>query len=596
MIPPAELLSHLWAWALVWALVILPGAAMARLLPAPLRNRESWAAWPMLGAAYWAAAVYLLPIPYALPAALVLVVAMAALAILRPNRPRGAANRRRHPLAGMILAAGCLSYATPLFVQHVPHGMDASRYAAGAPLVAANAYRLPRTLDPLVPGVPFGASNHGATVLAAMTLPLGAASWEAVIAESHLAFACLVLGSYLLLRLFSRRLTSACVAVASAWFTRNSQYTLGWGGWTNMLCLGMALLATRAIIDSWRRGGLRGAAPLGLLIGALPLIQGTVAAGWLYVAVPAAALTGALCSRRRRAGLAACLAGAAVAAVVLGAYVLTAHPTLTADAKAWIHDWQRLHGPDGEGWSLVAAVAPYVARATDENLFYLGAAALAFLLARGRWRPAALLLLATATVAAIIVNHESWLLPGSPLLYPERALYWTPVIAGACVALAWRALPARVRSDRRVMLACAAVLFAWSFARHMEYYQKVAREKVISEPAWRALLWARENLRGRGAVVADAYNTAGAYLPAVAEVAATQYHLHVDQICPRQPLPPPRTPTHVFYMDPWATNQKSLKPWQYEPDRQKLAELIARRAGRVVFDAGGVRIYELPQP
>ena len=117
MIGPGEVVEHFAALAVIGVAACGAGYPIAKLLPAALR-REGWAAWPMLGAAYWAAALYLFPFRGGLLVGAGIAFVFAVVAALVDRRKGKRPFRRRRVVvgpkrgrfrlqAGIILLIGC---------------------------------------------------------------------------------------------------------------------------------------------------------------------------------------------------------------------------------------------------------------------------------------------------------------------------------------------------------------------------------------------------------------------------------------------------------------------------------------------------------
>jgi hypothetical protein len=254
-----------------------------------------------------------------------------------------------------------------------------------------------------------------------------------------------------------------------------------------------------------------------------------------------------------------------------------------------------MHGPKGEGLALAARTLPYLARWTDENLFYAAAAGLGFLLVRGRRRAAGVVVLALAAICLVIVNCRYWFLPGSALLYPERAAYWGPPLAALCLGLALRAAPRGGRGWRLAATGAGAALLVIAAARHVQYFQRIALGPAISDPAWSALKWAGSGLDPMRTLVHAAYDGAGSYLPAVAGVHVRTSRSHLPQVQQAEEPPAERMGTHVFWEDYEPSTRRRMTREKYEAAYGSLRQL-AERYGTVVFESGTVRICRLPEP
>ncbi len=606
MVWGAELADHLWALLMVWVAACVPGYVLSRMLPGPLRCRDTLATWPLLGGAYWAAALYLLSFRWGLVVAAALALAAA---IALAYRSRRAAHRveiapkpltvfarygRRRVTASVILLVGCAPYLTPVFAKHVPDGMDASRYALNARLIAAEA-GLPDSLAPFAPGVPFGAMNHGVPALAAVAVLCGASPAAAVLAAVPLTFAALVLSLYLLVRLVTPRVPAAVTAVAVAWFAHQAQRTLSWGGFPCVLTLAVGFLSARLLVDVLRGKRGPGWIPLGLCAGAQPILHGCMAAGWLYIGVPVATVVGLIVSRHRRRGLAGAGLAALLAAGIVLAYLVVARPRFDGGTGAWIDATEMQDAYAGKGLQLLLTVPAYLGDAMGKFLTVVFIVAVGVLAVRRRW--SALMVVVSVLLAngLVLMNAKYGLLPGSLLLYPVRVREFALGAAALGVGLAWRRLPPAVTVRRPRPVIVASVLFVLALSQHYRYFQRTACRPVISEEAWQALQWSARHLSPADDFVATLYGTAGAYLPAVAGVGVTAWHAHFDQTSAAHDMARTRPVTHVLDIERQAI-RSGIGKGRYDRESDRLDRLVRDRAGKIVFASGPVRIYQLTPP
>jgi hypothetical protein len=521
MVPLGLLAEHLCALALVWGWVLAAGFPLAALL----RIRLGLPGVALLGLAYWAASLFLFPVPHGLDLAAAVALAGLAAACCRRTRPLGLLLAPLRSRASTILLVGGGAYATVLLGQFVPPGMDASMYATSARLIAENG-GLPRTYAPFAPGLPFPAVNLGLPTLAAAAVRCGCSPAAAVLACEQLTFAAFILGTFVLLRLWAARTPAALLAVFAAWTARNAQETVVWGGFPTVAGLALGLFAVRLLIDLGRRPGYRPAVALGLTVAALPLVHGVSAGVWGYTAAPVALVVALRGTRRAGAAVHALAVAAGVAALILLSYRAAGHVRAGEADAAWARAFQAGYAPRGDGWELLLSVPAYVKTGAGSTGVWPGVLALGVLLARKRFRAAAAVAGAALLLCLVVANSRHWVLPLSLVLYPERAVYWATPLAAAATALAWRSLPAGLRASGRLRLALVAALVAAGGFRHAAGYQCYAFHPAISRAEWHALRWSARHLDPATDVVLAGYNTAGSYLPAVAGVATTGWHMH----------------------------------------------------------------------
>lgn len=603
MIWGAELADHVWGLVIVSAAACVPGLALRGFLPRPLRGRDAFATLPILGGAYWAAMLYILPFRGGIIAGGCIALAGATLSVVggRFLRERHVARiatglrstTRNRPLwiSRIILTVGCIVYVTPLLTKHVPDGMDTSRYLMNARLIGAHA-GLPRTLAPFMADVPFGAMNHGASTLAGVAVACGASPAGAVLATIPLTFALLILSLYVLMRLVVSRVQAAVVAVAVAWFSHQAQRTIAWGGFTGIFALAIGILAVRLLVDVLRGKGRSGFVPLGVCAGSLPLVHGCMAAGWVHMAMPIAAAVGLWASRNRRRGLAGAALAALVAGGIVAVYMLVGRPGLDGSATEWIRANEMADAYPGRGLQLLLTVPAYLRKTIGKLLAWLLPAAMAVLLVRRRRRALALICAGLATIVLVLINAKLDVLPTTLLLYPTRVREFSLIVVALALGLAWRELLPMAARHPRGPTVVAGVLLALAVSQHHRYFQRTAWQPVISEQAWRMLRWSTENLDPGGDQVANLYATAGAYLPGVSGVAATNWHAHFDQKAAARNLLETRPVTHVIVIERDAILSRMGKS-QYDRDAAKLRRLAEDRSEAIVFSDGPVSIHKL---
>ena len=96
-------------------------------------------------------------------------------------------------------------------------------------------------------------------------------------------------------------------------------------------------------------------------------------------------------------------------------------------------------------------------------------------------------------------------------------------------------------------------------------------------------------------MVLTPYDTAGSYLPSVAGVACTGWHLHVDQLVDRQRMVAGRAVTHALYIDPEAVARRGVRK-RHRSDYASILQRIREGPAEVVYDGGAVKIYRLSAP
>lgn len=289
----------------------------------------------------------------------------------------------------------------------------------------------------------------------------------------------------------------------------------------------------------------------------------------------------------------AVVAAACLGIVVLLVFLMVGRPSLDSTAAEWIRTNELRSAYAGVGWELVSSVPLFAAGGFSRFLALLVGVSVCVLLARRRRRIA--LLLCTAILANLmaIANARFELLPGSLLLYPTRIQQLLLPVAALAIAFGWRCVTARRRAPRPATAALVVVLLlaAWSHcARHFLFS---ATRRTVSDEAWHALQWCQHNLSPADDFVGTLYATAGAYLPGVAGVGASDWHAHiVGQLQPSLEMQRTRPVTHVLYIERDAIVGGTGRR-MYDEHAQRLRNWIEQRPSELVFQEGSVRIYRL---
>jgi hypothetical protein len=549
------LLEHFFALGLLWGWAVVAGLPLIVLLRVPLGLTGA----VPLGVSFWTIALYVFNFPYGLICAAALAVC-GAMAVMCCR----CLSALRTPFtwvpskAGLILLIGCGAYATLLFTHYVPPGMDASMHATHARLIAQH-HRLPYDYAPIVPQLNLPAVNLGIPATAAVAIWCGVSPVSAILASEQLTFSLLILTIYLFLRLWTTRLVAAFLAVYATWTASGVQKTVEWGGFPTVMGLALGLFAMRLLIDLSRRPSYRAALPLGFTIASVPLVHGISAAVWLYAAAPMALLLAIKSRRWWWAALKPLAASAAIAFLILTVYLAVGRVVISGAALDWVRDWQARYAPPNEGPLAFFLGLPYIWR-TEGSALKVGLLAAGVLMVRKRYYPVIALAALTFVLSILIANSKHWLLPLSALLYPERVVYWMAPMSAVAMALAWQSLPAVARRLLTTRLLVAAVLALIAFAGHIESFQRTAFRPKISQPQWQALLWAAENLDREHDYVSAAYNSAGSYLPAVAGIATTGWHLHLLALEDAKIVLRDRVPTHRFLVRSVERTDPDLSP------------------------------------
>jgi hypothetical protein len=557
-LPPSDVLAgNLLAVPLVWGWAALAGLPFVAML----RVRLGFAAAPLCGLAYWAASLYLLPFRGGLDVAMAVAAVAGSVTLVRQRHRAVAAFRRaaRSP-AAWLLRLLLVSLHTISACNFVTIGMDSTMHTTSARLIAEH-HGLPPTHAPFAPTLPFPAVNLGLPALAAAAVRCGVTPTAATLATVPFTFFTFTLALYLLVRPWVPRFGAACLAVVGLIASRGLQETVCWGGYPTVAGFAVGLLATRVLFDLARRPCVGAGVVAGLLVAAIPLVHGIAGAVWVYVAGPLVIVVGLAKVRRWRLVLPVAAVAGAVTAAVFGAYLAFGHTELTDWAREWTRTHQAGFAPKGEGVELLRNAAADAVRWAGDEPAAGWLIAVGWLLVRGRWREAGVLLLGAALIFGLVVNSAFWKLPGSIALYPERAPYLLNALGALGFALSWRAVPRWSRRLKRGWAAVGVLLVLGCLPKYIDRYQRtvtlaaVPPESrrpmsfpVVGRDEYEALVWCRDHLDPARDLVQSGYNTAGSYLPPVAGVATTGWHVHCFILPHQQQLFAERPPTHRFVL------------------------------------------------
>jgi hypothetical protein len=422
-------------------------------------------------------------------------------------------------------------------------GMDASMHTTAAALIARSR-GLPDSYAPFAPDLTFPPMNLGLPTVAAIAIRWGGEPAAVMLACHHLTFTLLILATYLLLRSWIARTPAALMAVVSVWMARSTQASLEWGGYPTVLSVAIGLFAARLLWQQARGANWRLSFGTGAAIAAIPLIHGVGAGTWLYCAGPWITLAAFLKARDRKAMLRGLAVTGLCAAAILLAYRAAGSIEVQARDLEWTRDWQQATAPLGEHPWLGSM--GYILSNTGSLIVASGWLACAVLAMRRQWPAALFVAAAWAMLAIVVANSHGWVLPASFLLYPERALYWAAPLSAVALALAWRSLPLLRQMPAYSAAALSVGLLGLAGYFQNLYYQKIVRVEFVGADGWEALVWARDHLDPARDFVKTPYNTAGSYLPAVAQIGCSGAHHHQFIDRQVQEMVGRRTPTHVL--------------------------------------------------
>jgi hypothetical protein len=567
------LVDHGLGLMLLWGWVALTGIALAPLL----RLHIGRAGVPLLGIAFWPPALYLLRFPGGLDLAAATILMLAGLAIVRVWRS-GSFAWRRPSWSTLVLVLGSIPYLATSLLNYVPLGMDATMHTTNAVLIARSG-GLPSDYTPFLQDVPFPAVNLGLPTVASLAIRWGGDPAAVMLASHHLTFTAMILATFLLVRRWTKPNTAAVLAVVSVWMARSSQNTVAWGGYPTIMSVAMGIFACRLLLQLSRSTPWQSVLATGWTIASIPFIHGVGAGTWLYCAGTWTCVA-CLCNARHwKSTLARLLGAGTTTLLLLMAYRFSGAIELQGHEMERIRFFATQHAPKGEGALPVESIA-YLVRNAESIVVWAGWAALGMLAWRRHWGPLLILTGAWLSLLLVICNSHWYRLPASFLLYPERVLYWAAPLCAVGLALAlraWGTAPITVRftqGNRWILVTASVAILLLAGYYHNKLYQRFPLSRNVDQDSWDALVWAKDHLQPERDYVSANYNTAGSYLPALAQVACTGAHFHLFYTERLAQAKQRRTVSHVF-----VDHLQGESPEVHE--------------GRIVFQNRAVTIVEL---
>ena len=320
--------------------------------------------------------------------------------------------------------------------------------------------------------------------------------------------------------------------------------TVGWGG-ILVLSLAVGLLAAHLLLKQIRWHSWRLQLATGAVIAAVPLVHGIGGGTWIYCAgfwVVVTVLTSAKSSfapqktffAERKTTLApkalpvcSLFVSFLCAGSVLVIYRLSATIDVGSAEMERTREFVQQYAPAaGEPWLVWLRALGYVRKDSGTIIVLAGWGACLALACLRQWRPLLVLVGGWLTVTTLVANSRWYVLPASFLLYPSRVIYWSAPLGAVGLALAWRKPTGRLQAPSL----CGAV-WRWHSSRSpvlatTSSIKEPCREDFIDRDGWDALVWAKGHLDSRRDFVEADYNSAGSYLPAVAQIACTGSHYH----------------------------------------------------------------------
>ena len=547
MVPIGLILEHAIALLAVWAMALIAGIPTC----AVLRLRLGFPGYALMGIVYWAVSLYVFAFDGGLWVALALAGATCVATLVQRGRRYGwRAWRREAHWSGAILFLGGAVYATLILANYVPIAVDGGMVTTSTRLVAAHR-GLPATYDPMLPELFFPAINLAMPTVGSIPVALGCKPGSVTLGLAQLTYSAWILATYLVLRLWTRPLTAAVLAVAQAWGARWAQNTIGWGGFPTVAGMAVGLLAVRLMWDATRRRSPQSAIALGLATGAIPLVHGISAAVWMYAAAPVVGLTVLTIARKRAAAFMTLLAASLVSVLVLGCYVRVAQVNMSESEI----EWSRGHlcedlPPESTGLRNVLDGFDYFKRFTGSMIVWLGVFSTAGLLLFRRWRTALALCACMTLLWVIYANARWWVLPFSLMLYPNRTVYWAGPLAAVALGLLWKASRRQfpLLGNAYVGMVAGVVLLTWMFSQHVIQYQRPVWIAAVDRDRWEALCWAEKHLTAPGTFVQVEGDVIGAVFPGCAGVACNVWQVNHCALDEKTALLASRPRTHRVWV------------------------------------------------
>jgi hypothetical protein len=524
MVPFELFLKHLFGLGLVWFLTLLGGFSLSTIL----KIRLGFIGYLMLGIVFWSVALFVIPFKGGLYIALALATAISVVGIKRGDFRHKFAWQRDHIIAGAILTLGCTVYASLLLWNFAPMGNDATMLGTAARIVAYNR-GLPQSYAPILPELYFPSVNLGLPSVGGTAIMLGAEVNSTVLGLAQMSYSAWILATFLVLRLWVRPPAAAILAVAQAWDARWAQNTITWGGFSTVASMAVGVFAVRLIWQYSRRFSWRSGIAIGLTAATMPLVHGISAAVWLYAVAPVLFLAIVLKSKQRMQTFKQLALAGVVGVSVIGVYLAVGQVRMSESAKEWTRHHIAEDAPKpGNTVQLLSNSFDYLAIYGNNIFIWLGIGSCVLLAIFGRWRIAAGILISLMVLVLIMANAHWQILPGTALLYPNRAVYWVGPITAVAAAQLWRVL--RVKYPQPEMLRTGVgigiALLAITALQHVNQYQIMICNPVIQRDGWDALKWVEQNLRSPQTFVHATPHNVGSQLPVCAGVATDAWHIH----------------------------------------------------------------------
>lgn len=548
---------------------------------------------------FWFLAI--IPVPLALFVPLVLIASLILFWVTRNKEPKRLTAITRHirTNVGMCIFFAALAVPFIVMAQKVitPMGQDMSMHAylARAMLLADG---FPKTLRPLVPIDQVGIYPLGFPIVIAILSTVNKIPvYTNALIVTALTYWLVPAALFTLLRKKFTSGISAITAVLVTWTGIVPFNILGWGSNPTVLSFVFLVMALALLLEK----------PKPLTIGlsfafafTSVLTHYMMLVACLYFLVALLPFTiGFMKQSFRKKNLPRALTILMLIAVIPFLWNLRNYSWyVTPETKAYVAGLQQADltaSPGDPGWVVAASAIQFMATSFDAYVWYLYVGSLIVMILLDKkyvWTHIASLI----TMFLLIVNSRYWVLPFSPLLYPDRIipLFLIPlslgIAEGCTLAFAWIYKTMIVHSKQnhqRVAFAGILVLAYWfapviqtTYFRIMQY----TRESIVTESDLAAFQWLQTHTK-RTDVIMNNYYDAGVWIPAIAGRPITHYHTNpIDQ---DRLLANTGTPTYVYIGDKSLLNTK---------DAAENAVSVHPDAYTLMYRSGNAKIYRILNP
>jgi hypothetical protein len=274
------------------------------------------------------------------------------------------------------------------------------------------------------------------------------------------------------------------------------------------------------------------------------------------------------------------MAGAAgITILVLAFYLGHGQFNMSQAEVDWSLQHMRGDAPQAaDNPSLLLVSLSYLVRYSGSIMACIAAAAWIILCLLRYWRIALALLACLGLLVVALANSQWLVLPGSMMLYPDRAVYWGGPLAAVTMALAWHALRMKIPTfdTAHVGQVVSLILLTLAFSQHLPQYQRFVGNPPVNHDGWKALCWARTHLKADETYIAATYGSVGSFLPACAGLATSAWQIHHCAMEETQALLQQMSPTHRLCVHG--------------------VDVVPLPTGHVVFQNNTVTIFEVNLP